>query len=117
VPTPPPPEHSRWKKGQSGNPAGYSRDRRTSAAIVRLIDEKGATDAIARVWLKAMLEGDFRYFREFLERTEGKVPDRVALADDPDKKAPHRIPHDDPRELDGGQLPPDAGGRDEDLPE
>jgi hypothetical protein len=68
-----------WKPGQSGNPNGYSRGRRTTDAILKLIAEKGAEEAIARVWLKALLEGDFRFFKEFLDRTEGKTPDTINI--------------------------------------
>jgi hypothetical protein len=75
----PPPVHTRWKPGQPGNPNGYSRGRRTTDAILRLIAEKGAEEAIARVWLKALLEGDFRFFKEFLDRTEGKTPETVNI--------------------------------------
>jgi hypothetical protein len=73
----------KWQPGQSGNPAGYSRSRRTTDALLRLIDEKGADDAIARVWLKRVLEGDFRYFKELLERTEGKTSQPIEVKTSP----------------------------------
>jgi hypothetical protein len=73
MPTPPPPEEYRWKKGQSGNPAGHSKARRFTDRMIREIDARGADDAIIRVWLKAVLEGDFKYFKELIDRVEGKV--------------------------------------------
>jgi hypothetical protein len=76
VPTPPPPEHSRWKPGQSGNPKGYSRGRRAVDHVLELIEEKDADRAVAEVWFKAILERDFRYFKEYLDRRDGKVADR-----------------------------------------
>jgi hypothetical protein len=79
----PPPEHTRWKPGQSGNPAGHSRGRRATDELIRLIEEKGADRAIATKWLQAMLEGDFRYFAAYLERVEGKVVE-IKQAADPD---------------------------------
>jgi len=62
---------SQFKRGQSGNPAGYSRGRRATDTLLALIDEVGADKAIAKRWLKSILDGDFRYFKEYLERVEG----------------------------------------------
>lgn len=63
--------------GEARNPKGYSRKRRITDALIALIDEQGSATEVAEIWLKAIKAGDFRYFKEFLDRTEGKVPDRV----------------------------------------
>jgi hypothetical protein len=75
MPTPPPPEHSRWKPGQSGNPAGYSRGRRTRDLLRRLIDERGCEEEVALVlvakalgrteWLDGR-EPDLGWWRELM---------------------------------------------------
>jgi hypothetical protein len=69
-----------WKPGQSGNPAGYSRGRRLTDAVLKLIDDEGAEEEIARKWLDAIRSGDFRYFKEFIDRVEGKTVDRHEVA-------------------------------------
>lgn len=75
MPTPPPPEHTRWKPGQSGNPQGYSRGRRQIDDLIQLIEEtKGAERAISRAWLKQILGGSLPHLKEYLERRDGKVP-------------------------------------------
>jgi hypothetical protein len=73
-----------WQPGQSGNPAGYSRKRRATDNLLSLIDRGEADDQIAEMWLKMILSGDFRFFKEYLDRTEGKVPDRLSVSDDGD---------------------------------
>jgi hypothetical protein len=70
-----PPKESQWKPGQSGNPAGYSRGRRAVDDLLDLIREKNSDRTIAEKWLNCMLEGDFRYMKEYLERRDGKVQD------------------------------------------
>lgn len=79
MPTPPPPKEHQFKPGQSGNPAGYSRGRRAVDDLLDLIAEKKADKAIAAKWLQAILEGDFRYMKEYLERRDGKVKDEVEV--------------------------------------
>ena len=84
MPSPPPPEHTRWKPGQSGNPAGHSKARRVSAALDRLLDEIGGSDKDLALTLYAMATGrkelikgrkpEFMWFQALMERTDGKVP-------------------------------------------
>jgi hypothetical protein len=85
VPTPPPPEHSRWKPGQSGNPQGHSKGRRATSELLKLIEEKGADRAIATKWLQMILDGDFRYMKEYIDRVEGKVPIAIQNEDAPQR--------------------------------
>jgi len=73
---------TQFQPGQSGNPAGYSRERRAVDHLLELIAEKGADKAIAQRWLQAILEGDFRYMREYLDRRDGKVANRVDVGAD-----------------------------------
>jgi hypothetical protein len=77
-----------WQPGQSGNPGGYSSGRRITTALLKLIEEQGADNALALTWL-AMAMGDhktldgrkpdFRFFKELLDRVEGKVPDKFTV--------------------------------------
>lgn len=75
----PPVEH-RFKPGQSGNPGGRPKGR-TLLSVVREIlakeGEKGLT-AAARGYAKQMKRGNFAHLKEYIEREEGKVPDRIA---------------------------------------
>lgn len=80
MPRKPPPEHSRWQPGQSGNPAGYSRNRRITAALGALIEDEKAGQPLARVWLNLALSGDPKFFSMLLDRIEGKVPDVIESA-------------------------------------
>ena len=77
-----------WTPGESGNPAGYSRGRRVSDALNTVLNDLGAHEKLARVWLaKAVgdktalgdLDPDFRYFKELLDRVDGKVPAKAAV--------------------------------------
>lgn len=71
----PPPEHTRWKPGQTGNPNGYSRKRRQIDDLLALIDETaGAERAISKAWLKELLKGNIAHLREYLDRRDGPVP-------------------------------------------
>jgi hypothetical protein len=93
-----PPEGRRWVKGQSGNPTGYSRSRRISDAIGRLLDKHDALeDVLAQVIVGAaigeqsLLKGrkpDIRFLQLLIERTEGRAaeapPPDVSYADIPD---------------------------------
>jgi hypothetical protein len=82
VPTPLPPEHTRWKKGQSGNPSGYSRRRRLSDAVARAIEAQGLDSPIAQTLLamalgdKDKLEGrtpEFQWFKLLVEMVDGET--------------------------------------------
>lgn len=71
-----------WQPGESGNPAGYSRGRRAIDDLLELIHEKNADRALSVKWLQLMLEGDFRYFKEYLERRDGQsggAPEKIDL--------------------------------------
>lgn len=69
-----PPEHSRWKPGQSGNPQG----RRLSAAIDKRLEEAGRPEKLVdSILAKIENEGDVAAFREIITRHEGHVPTKT----------------------------------------
>ena len=79
---PPNPQNLRpqppWPKGVSGNPNGRQPKGRAFADLIQLIeDTPGAERAISKVWLQQMLKGNLGYFKEFIERSDGKVPTPV----------------------------------------
>ena len=76
-----PNKETQWKKGQSGNPKGHSEGRRQVDHLMRLIEDRNAGPAIMQVWLRAILERDFRYFKEFIDRIDGKVLERLSVED------------------------------------
>lgn len=87
-----PPEHSRFKAGQSGNPGGMSKKRRISHAMERLLDLTPAElreyepKTVAEELALDILRGaklDARFTTHALDRTEGKVPDQVQLESGP----------------------------------
>lgn len=73
---PPNPQNLRprpWPKGVSGNPKGRPPRGRAFEDLAALIDETpGALRAISRVWLKQILSGNPAFFREYLDRSDGK---------------------------------------------
>jgi len=60
-----------FRPGLSGNPAGSSKARRITEALLALIEEKGADKILADVWLTHALKGDHRFFSTLLDRIEG----------------------------------------------
>ena len=63
----------RFKPGQSGNPRGRPPRKAAFDALVEYVEEQGATRAISEMWLARMLAGDYQFFREYLDRRDGKV--------------------------------------------
>lgn len=88
----PPPEHTRWKKGQSGNPSGGRKGVLTNDEVKALLgkyarltlDELTAkledpkTTMVERMIgatvMKAVKSGDYGAFEFLLSRSFGKVP-------------------------------------------
>lgn len=67
-----------WPKGVSGNPKGRPPKGAAFADLIQLIEETpGAERAISKVWLQQILKGNLGYFKEFIERSDGKVPTPV----------------------------------------
>lgn len=69
---------TQFKPGQSGNPNGRPPRGRAFADLLQLIEETpGAERAISKVWLQQILKGNHSYFKEYIERSDGKVPTPV----------------------------------------
>ncbi len=63
-----------WQPGQSGNPGGFSKKRRFSAALEKLLEEEGG-EAFLRAGWQAAKNGDFNFWKYIYERHEGKIPE------------------------------------------
>lgn len=51
--------------------------------MLEMVAKRGADNAICVVWLQQMLAGNFKYFKEWMERTEGRLnflPEDVSAA-------------------------------------
>ena len=68
-----PPGPPRWKKGESGNPKGYSEARRTFQALNKLCDQT----QVAEAWAKLIQAGVWPAVKEAIDRADGKVPDKL----------------------------------------
>lgn len=73
-----------WKPGQSGNPAGRPKHKTLMETIREKLAADGASPSledIAHTYIAAMAQGSFQHLKEYIDREQGKVPDRVANAD------------------------------------
>jgi hypothetical protein len=104
----------RWPPGVSGNPSGSSDRQRVTMKLRRLIDQKELDGLLATTWLAAavgdeeLLKGrkpSYVFFRELLDRLEGKLPDKLE-AQVSQMPAPIFQRIDNPRDKD---LPPMVG--------
>ena len=78
MPRLPPPEHSRWKPGQSGNPKGRPKRKSFETLVEEILDEKlpgpkGARkkvkrELLARVFVDELLKRNNGLVREYLSR-------------------------------------------------
>lgn len=78
-----PPKSKRFKRGVSGNPNGRPRGTSMTAIIRRVLSEPDKNfgtkaDALIAIAVKAARKGDFRFFKELIDRHDGKVPDTYA---------------------------------------
>lgn len=71
-------------KGLSGNPGGYKGGKRSLTSILKDLlaepyngDGKTRGDRLMEIACKMAESGNYNFFREIMERIEGKVPDRV----------------------------------------
>ena len=82
-----PPKEHRFKKGQSGNPGGRPRGSVNLSARIRKVLEtkkkgKQLADTLAEVLIKETLRNPAKmgaFLRDFMERDEGKVSDRLEV--------------------------------------
>ena len=87
-----PSKRTQFKPGQSGNPTGHSRARRITSALLDLIAEKNAEKGLATVWLSEALKGDYKFFRELLDRTEGPIAEHAPQSPDDERMPRINIP-------------------------
>src|SRR3990167_590443 len=70
-----------WPKGVSGNPGGRPKGVSLAAMIGELLTDEDAR-AIIRTAIGMAKLGDEKYFRALIERTDGKVSDKVEVSGD-----------------------------------
>lgn len=68
----------RWKPGQSGNPKGPP-PKAITTCMRELGGKDGGNEKIAEKLYDMALKGDLGAIREWLDRTEGKVVDKLQL--------------------------------------
>jgi Terminase large subunit, T4likevirus-type, N-terminal len=74
---------TRFRPKTSGNPEGTTRARRlVTTELERLIDAKIVGPAIAKVWLRQILEANWPFFKLFIDRCEDPVEILDAIRDD-----------------------------------
>lgn len=81
-----PPAQTRWKPGQSGNPAGRPKSLTFSEACRKLLAEiedettqETVADALARVAIREARAGSAQHLKEINDRVEGKVTQPIDL--------------------------------------
>lgn len=78
--TPKKPWLKKFPKGKSGNPKGRPKGSISPTEQLRKLLNSNPVllEAITRKWLHRMLEAnDFRWFKEFIDRIDGKVAEKV----------------------------------------
>jgi hypothetical protein len=79
-----PPEHTRFRKGQSGNPGGRPKGRSITAALRELLDREHngrvIAELIAERLVRDALQGKFPQAKEILDRSDGRVTERHEVA-------------------------------------
>jgi hypothetical protein len=76
-----------WRKGQpSPNPKGRAKGESLTTKIRNVLTEPDAdhgtkADKLIATAVTLAQTGDFRFFKEIIDRLDGKVPDRIADAD------------------------------------
>lgn len=96
----------RYKTGQSGNPSGRPpiKTQHLLARIKAMMGTKGfdmngkqklRREIVADAFIREMERGSFPHVKEFIEREEGKVPNRVADAHGENLKLYANLPTDD----------------------
>jgi hypothetical protein len=76
-----------FQPGQSGNPGGRPKGRSLTALLRDRLDEvdeatgKTIAQLVVEGWLNAARDGNVPAIKEALDRTEGKVPDKVQVDD------------------------------------
>ncbi len=71
-----------FRPGRSGNPAGRPKGQSLTALLRAELEKDGHAQALAEMIVAKALSGDIHFCKLILDRTEGKVPDKV---EDPEK--------------------------------
>jgi hypothetical protein len=70
-----------FRPGRSGNPAGRPKGQSITALLRAELDKDDNAQALAEMIVRKALSGDIHFCKLILDRTEGKVPDRIAGPD------------------------------------
>jgi hypothetical protein len=70
-----------FPKGVCPNPSGRPRGKTLLTIIRQKLKARGESEEVAEAYITAMKGGSFAHLKEYIEREEGKVPDRIANAD------------------------------------
>jgi hypothetical protein len=68
-------EATRWKEGQSGNPAGSSDKQRLTSRLLGMLED----ETFLKAGLEAANKGDFNFWKYIFERVDGKMPDKLEV--------------------------------------
>lgn len=76
-----------FQPGQSGNPNGRPKGESLTTIIRRLLDAPDpkhgtAAQALIDMAVKRARRGDFRFFKELIDRRDGKAPETVNVSGD-----------------------------------
>ena len=75
---------NRFRQGESGNPKGRRPERPLTTALREVLDANDGE--IIKVLVQTAIDrakaGDFRYFKEIMDRVDGKVTNRMDVSDD-----------------------------------
>ncbi len=66
-----------FKPGQSGNPKGRPKGKTMSEALREALMKPEVLDSILVAWINKAERGDMNAIKEMLDRTEGKVKERI----------------------------------------
>jgi hypothetical protein len=69
----------RFRPGQSGNPKGRPTERPLTIALREILEANDGKliETLAQVAIDEALSGNFRYFKEIFDRSDGKVSNKV----------------------------------------
>lgn len=111
-----PPQHTRWPKGRSPNPAGRPKGQGITDRLWVILfetDGDGVTVAerLVRAGVDAAMNGDFRFWSAIVNRIDGKVTDQIEQQDKVEvvlryvDESPSRLDHIEGNESDWGTSP------------
>jgi len=75
---------NRFRQGESGNPKGRRPEKPLTAALREVLDANDGEiiETLARVAIDEALSGDFRFWKEIMDRVDGKVTNRLDVSAD-----------------------------------